>query len=41
MPILILAVVMFFAMVLATAYALGTENKKHVPLKVGNRHYRY
>lgn len=40
MPILILAVVMFFAMMLATAYALGTENKKHLPLKAGSR-YRY
>jgi hypothetical protein len=41
MPILILAAVMFFAMVIATAFALGTENRREVPVTVRNRHTRF
>ncbi len=38
MPILILAVVMFFAMVIATAFALSAESKSQVPMRVRS-HY--
>jgi hypothetical protein len=41
MPILILAAVMFFAMVIATAFALGTEGHREMPVRVRNRHYRF
>lgn len=41
MPILILATVMFFAMVLATGFALAQESQVKVPVRVRNRHSRY
>lgn len=38
MPILILAVVMFFAMLIATAFALNAENKKQIPVRTRTRY---
>ena len=41
MPLLILAVVMFVAMTIATAFALGSENRQSKSVRSPVRHQYY